>query len=150
MKNAATEQNDVQMLEKLCSFSYDSKIPYHKCCKDQYLRDIYKDGNSEFLRKKKVTNTAYTILCEMLEETVVKNNECLFFDFVKKEYQKLLEQQCSLLSNSINISSFSDRHLERKLMKTFDNKIKIIYAKKKKFLAPFSATQLPHNLQGFI
>ncbi|CAH2228320.1 jg1066, partial [Pararge aegeria aegeria] len=77
LKSAATEQNDVKMLEKLSSFSDDTKIPYHKCCKDQYLRDIYKDDNSEFLRKKKVTNTAYTILCEMLEETVVKNSECL-------------------------------------------------------------------------
>lgn len=61
LKSAATEQNDVQMLEKLSSFSDDTKIPYHKCCKDQYLRDIYQNDNSEFLRKKKVTNTAYTI-----------------------------------------------------------------------------------------
>lgn len=101
------EQNDLQMLEKLSSFSDDTIIPYHKCCKDQYLRDIFKNDNSEFLTKKKVTKTAYTILCEMLEETVVKNSECLFFDFVKKEYQKLMEHQCSLFSNSINISSFS-------------------------------------------
>lgn len=145
MKNAATEQNDVSMLEKLSSFSDDSKISYHKCCKDQYLREIYKDENSEFLRKKKVCNTAYIILCDMLEERVVKNNECLFFDYIKEEYQKLLEQQYSLLSNSITVSSFSDRHLERKLMKTFDKKIKIIYAEQKKFLAPFSATRLAYK-----
>lgn len=57
----------------------------------------------------------------------------------------MLEQQCSLLSNSITISSFSDRHLERKLMETFDKKIKNIYAEKKKFLAPFSATLLTYK-----
>lgn len=68
-----------------------------------------------------------------------------FFDYIKKEYQKLLEQQYSLLSNSISISSFSDRHLERKLMETFDKKIKIIYAEKKKFLVPFSATLLTYK-----
>lgn len=77
----------------------------------------------------------------MLEESMVKNNECLSFDNIKKEYQKLLAQQCSLLTNSITISSLSDHHLQRKLMKTFDNKIKIIYAKKKKFLAPLFATR---------
>lgn len=133
------------MLEKLCSFSDNSNISYHKCCKEQYLREIYKDDNSELLRKKKVSNTAYTILCDLLEERVIKNNECLFFDYVKKEYKKLLKQQCNLLSNSITISSISDRHLEGKLMETFDKKIKIIYAEKKKFLAPFSANLLSYK-----
>lgn len=52
-KNAATEQNDIPMLEKLSSFYDDSKMPYHKCCKDQYLREIYKDENSEFRRIKR-------------------------------------------------------------------------------------------------
>ncbi|KAJ8720630.1 hypothetical protein PYW08_006095 [Mythimna loreyi] len=145
IKNAATEQNDVSMLEKLSSFSDDSKTTYHKCCKDQYLRDIYKDESSEFLTKRKASNTAYTILCDMLEEKVVKNNECFFFDFIKNEYKQLLQQQYSLLSHSISDSSFSDRHLERKLMETFAKKIKIIYAEKKKFLAPFSATFLTHK-----
>lgn len=133
------------MLEKLSSFSENSDISYHKCCKDHYLRRIYKNNDSEFLRKKKVYNTAYTILCDMLEERVVKNNECFFFDYIKKEYQKLLEEQYSLLSTSVTTSSFSDRHLERKLMETFDKKIKIIYAEKRKFLAPFSATLLTYK-----
>ncbi|CAH2014249.1 unnamed protein product [Acanthoscelides obtectus] len=35
--------------------------------------------------------------------------------------------------------------LERKSMETFDKKIKIIYAEKKKFLAPFSATLLTYK-----
>lgn len=132
------------MLEKISSLSDCSNIPYHKCCKDQYLRDIYKNGNSEFLNRRKVFNAAFNILRDMLEERVVKNNEYLFFDYVIKEYLKLLEQ-CSLLCNSISISSFSERHLERKLMETFNKKMKIIYVEKRKVLAPFSATLLKHK-----
>lgn len=81
----------------------------------------------------------------MLEEHVVKNNECLCFDHVKKEYKKLLVEQTRLLSGSVNSTSFSDRHLERKLIDTFDHKIKIIYADKKKFISPFSANILTYN-----
>lgn len=69
----------------------------------------------------------------------------MFFDHVKKEYQTLLVEQSKSLSDSISSNSFSDRHLERKLVETFDQKIKIIYAEKKKFLAPFSAHILAFN-----
>lgn len=58
----------------------------------------------------------------MLEEYIIKNNECLFFDYVKKEYHKLLVEQCNLLPDSIRSTSYSDRHLERKLMDTFEKK----------------------------
>ncbi|KAL3280201.1 hypothetical protein HHI36_017701 [Cryptolaemus montrouzieri] len=34
------------MLEKISSYSEDSNIPYHKCCKDQYLRDLSKGNES--------------------------------------------------------------------------------------------------------
>ncbi|XP_077263749.1 uncharacterized protein LOC143898274 isoform X3 [Temnothorax americanus] len=145
LKSAATEYNDINMLEKISSFSDDSNITYHKCCKDQYLRDISREKDNEFFKKREALNFAYIMLCEMLEENVVKNNECLFFDHVKKEYQKLLIEQSRLLSDSVSSTSFSDRHLERKLMDTFDRKIKIIYAEKKKFLAPFSACILTYK-----
>lgn len=145
IKSAATEYNDIKMLEKISSFPNDSSIPYHKCCKDQYLRDIGKEENSEFGKKRKASNAAYSILCEMLEERVIQNNECLFFNHVAKEYQQLLEVQTRLLSDSVSSASFSDRHLERKLMDTFNHRIKIIYAEKRKFLAPFSASILMYN-----
>lgn len=99
MKSAATEHNDIRMLIK-----DDSNIPYHKYCKDQYLRDISREKDNEFFKKRNASNTAYNMLCEMLKEQVVKNNECLFFDHVKKEYQKLLVEQSKLLSDSININ----------------------------------------------
>lgn len=85
------------------------------------------------------------MLSKTLDEYVVKKNECLFFDYVKKEYHKLLVEQCKQLSDSINSTSFSDRHLERKIMETFEKKIKIIYAEKKKFLAPFSLDIVTYN-----
>lgn len=47
LKNAATEYNDIPMLEKLSSFSKYSDIPYHKCCKDQYVRRISREENGE-------------------------------------------------------------------------------------------------------
>lgn len=131
LKSTATEHNDIEMLEKISSYSEDSSIPYHKCCKDQYLRDLSKGDESDFVKKRKATNTAYVLLCEMLEEYIVKNNECLFYEHVKKQYLTLLTEQCKLLSDSINVTSFSDRHLEKKLMETFEKKIKIIYAEKK-------------------
>ncbi|XP_018358131.1 PREDICTED: uncharacterized protein LOC108757918 isoform X2 [Trachymyrmex cornetzi] len=145
LKSAATKHNDVEMLEKISSFSADSNIPYHKCCKDQYLRDISKGDVSDFVKKKRASNIAYVMLCEMLEEYVVKNKECLFFDYVKKEYQKLLIEQCKLLSESISSTSFSDRHLQRKLMETFHKRIKIIFAEKKQFLVPFSVHILTYS-----
>lgn len=74
-----------------------------------------------------------------------KKNECLFFDYVKKEYHKLLVEQCKLLSDTISSTSFSDLHLERKIMETFKKEIKIIYAEKKKFLAPFSLDFVTYN-----
>ncbi|CAH2100857.1 unnamed protein product [Euphydryas editha] len=122
LKNAASEQNDVQMLEKLSSFSDDTKIPYHKCCKNQYLRDIYKDDNSEFSKKKKVTNTAYTILCEMLEETVVKNSEsfpaaakgrdeCSAFGvLVAKKLRRLSKERRDIMMAKIH-QLFIDEHV---------------------------------------
>lgn len=138
LKSAGTEHCDVEMLEKISSFSDSLNIPYHKCCRDQYLRDISKGDESDFSKKRKASNTAYDMICEMLEQYVVKKNECLLFDHVKKEYRKLLIEQCAQLSDSINITSFSDRHLERKITDTFQKTIKIVYAEKKKFLAPLS------------
>lgn len=66
------------MLEKLSSYSEDSSIPYHKCCKDQYLRDLSKGDERDFVKKRKVINTAYVLLCEMLEEYVVKKKNVYF------------------------------------------------------------------------
>lgn len=59
LKSAATEQNDVLMLEKLSCFSENSNISYHKCCKDQYLREIYRNDDSEFRRKKNLQQCVY-------------------------------------------------------------------------------------------
>lgn len=56
------------MLENISSFSDHSNIPNHKCCKDQYIRDISKVGESEFQKRRKASNTAYTMLRDMLEE----------------------------------------------------------------------------------
>lgn len=98
------------------------------------MRNLTKGEESDFQKKLKAINTAYALLCDILEEYVVKNNECLFYDRVKSEYLRLLTEQCKLLSDSISITSFSDRHLENKLMTTFEKKIKIIYAERKKFL----------------
>ncbi|XP_039970190.1 uncharacterized protein LOC120782112 [Bactrocera tryoni] len=87
LKSAATEHSDIEMLEKVSSFADTSTIPYHKCCKDLYLREVNKKAESDFVKKRKASNRAYELLCEMLEEYVVKKNECLFFHHVKKEYQ---------------------------------------------------------------
>ncbi|XP_014372173.2 uncharacterized protein LOC106721668 [Papilio machaon] len=141
IKSAATEHCDIVMLKKLSSFSKHYDIPYHKCCKDQYLRTISKGDESDFLKKRKASNTAYVMLCQILEEYCVENNEGILFDAVKKEYHNLLIEQCKLLSDSINSSSFSDRYLERKIMDTFKKKIKIICKGNQKFLVPFSALQ---------
>lgn len=137
LKSPATEHNDIEMLEKISSFSEDSNIPYHKCCKDQYLRDLSKGDESDFVKKRKATNTGYLLLCNMLEDYVIKNNECLCYDHVKKQYLTLLTEQCKLLSDSISITSFSDRHLEKKIIETFEKKIKIIYTEQKNFLLHF-------------
>lgn len=145
LKNAATEHNDIEMLEKISSFTDISKVPYRKCCKDLYLREICKKETSDFVKKRLASNTAYNLLCEILEEYVVKKNECLFFDHVKKEYHRLLIEQYKLLSQSVSSSSFSDRHLESKIMETFAKKIKIMCAEKKKFLAPMSANIVAYN-----
>lgn len=145
IKSIATEYNDIKMLEKISSLCNDANIRYHKCCKDQYAREMGKEENSDYTKRRKASNMAYSMLCEMLEERVVKNNECLFFNHVAREYHKLLEEQIKLVSDSVSSSSFSDRHLERKLMDTFNHKIKIIYAEKKKCLAPFSASILKYS-----
>uniref|UniRef100_A0A6P7FYQ7 Uncharacterized protein LOC114335591 n=1 Tax=Diabrotica virgifera virgifera TaxID=50390 RepID=A0A6P7FYQ7_DIAVI len=145
LKSAATEYSDIEMLEKISSFTDSSKIPYHKCCKDLYLREICKTEDSDFAKRRKASNTAYDLLCEILEEYVVRKNECIFFDHVKKEYHRLLIEQYKGLSESINDTSFSDRHLENKILETFPKKIKCIFAEKKKFLAPTSANIVACN-----
>lgn len=58
-KSATTEHSDIEMLEKITSFTDSFKIPYHKCCKDIYLREIGKKEDSDFVKERKALNTAY-------------------------------------------------------------------------------------------
>lgn len=87
LKSAATEHNDIEMLENNY-FDESSEIPYHKCCKDAYLQDINKKEESVW-RNVKASNTAYELLGEMIKELVKKKMNA-FFDHVTKEYHNLL------------------------------------------------------------
>lgn len=97
IKSAATEFFDLKMLEKTSSFANEPDIRYHKCCKDQYLRDISRNEDRAFFIKRKASNTAYTILCQTLEQRIIKEKECLFFNTVKKEYDELLIEETKSL-----------------------------------------------------
>lgn len=114
LKSAAMEFNDLTVLEKISSFANESDIRFHKCCKDQYMRDIARNEDREFFIKKGIKHCLHYFEWNVGATHNNNKKECLFFNTVKKEYEELLIEETKLLSDSIKIAALSDRHLEKK------------------------------------
>ncbi|GBP70317.1 Chimeric ERCC6-PGBD3 protein [Eumeta japonica] len=140
IKAVSTEYN-IEMLRKIETLKDDNCF-YHKHCKTKFewhcKNDLEKKKEKTWHKKRQCHTDAYDKICILIRERVVENNECLFYNFISEKYIEFLHEQFDNVSNVEKPDFFSSRHLEKKLLVTFNAEIKIIFSNNKKYIAPYA------------
>ncbi|XP_031327663.1 uncharacterized protein LOC116159137 [Photinus pyralis] len=141
IKAVSTEYNNIEMLRKIETLKDDNCF-YHKHCKTKFewhcKNDLEKKKEKTWHKKRQCHTDAYDKICILIRERVVENNECLFYNFISEKYIEFLHEQFDNVSNVEKPDFFSSRHLEKKLLVTFNAEIKIIFSDNKKYIAPYA------------
>ncbi|KAF9411132.1 hypothetical protein HW555_009994 [Spodoptera exigua] len=141
MKAVSTEYNNIEMLRTIETLKDDNCF-YHKHCKTKFewhCKNNLETKNEKTWHKKRQCHTdAYDKIYRLIRERVVENNECLFYNFISEKYIEFLHEQFDNVSNVEKPDFFSSRHLEKKLLVTFNTEIKIIFSDNKKYIAPYA------------
>lgn len=141
IKVVSTEYNNIEMLRKIETpkMTTASITNIAKQSLNGTVRMISRKKKRKNLAQKRQCHTdAYDKICILIRERVVENNECLFYNLISEKYIEFLHEQFDNVSNVEKPDFFSSRHLEKKLLVTFNTEIKIIFSNNKKYIAPYA------------
>ncbi|KAL4113704.1 hypothetical protein QTP88_017283 [Uroleucon formosanum] len=145
IKQYMNEMNDVSMQTKLSNIDFVAKeVKYHNICRVAYqnkYNQFYdsKKKNSDNLNFQKSPwhinrdfhNIAYLSICDVIEQSIIKLKKIILLNVLHKEYLNLL---CEISGGLFEDSSYTSQHLEDKLKRTFENKVKFEVLNNKKII----------------
>lgn len=122
----ATELEDFQFLEKINASDY---LSYHNHCRAAY-HNKYQSAVSSRREPtawhiiRKYHNEAYDELCTFIEDNIIKNQKFYFLSFLSNFYNSYLK---GLLEDNAEFEEKlgTVQHLRERILKTFDEQIKI-------------------------
>jgi len=145
IKHYMNEMNDVSMQTKLSNIDFVAKeVKYHNICRVAYQNKYNqfhdsKKKNEDHLNFQKSPwhinrnfhNIAYLSICDVIEQSIVKFKKIILLNVLHNEYLNLL---CEISDGLFVNSSYTSQHLEDKLKRTFENKVKFEVLNNKKII----------------
>lgn len=135
IKHYTNEMNDVSMQTKLSNIDFVAKeVKYHNICRVAYQNKHNqfhdsKKKNTDHLNFQKspwhINRNFYNIanlsVCDVIEQSIIKFKKMILLNVLHNEYLNLL---CEISDGLFVDSSHTSQHLEDKLKRTFENKVK--------------------------
>ena len=144
IKSFATELSDVDLLKKIANLTSKrgAGLLYHQACGSNYdskyrLHLASNEEKTDSQKKREISIMAFEDVCDYIEETVVEEKKPCSVEFLKQIYIDKLTSE-----SNASESLFTASHLEEKLLKKMDKKIKIGTIGRKKIVMPFNASKL--------